>query len=56
MKTVIEQTMDLKRETKGTFRFETENPQQDFLGVVYVRKGAFPSRPSRVTLTLKVDG
>lgn len=54
-KRVIEQVMDLKRETKRTYRFETDDANEDACGVVYIKKTAFPSKPASIRLLVEVD-
>lgn len=55
MRVIIEQTMALKRTTKRTYRFETENPNEDALGVVYIKQSAFPQPPKTITVLVEVN-
>lgn len=55
MKRVIEQVMELTRTTKRTYRFETENPNEDALGVVYIKQSAFPSPPTSIRVFVEAD-
>lgn len=52
---VIEQIMKLARTTKRTYRFETEDPKDDALGVVYIKQSAFPTPPKTIQVFVEVD-
>jgi hypothetical protein len=50
----IEITLTLGKETKGTYRFETDEPEAP-VSTVYVRKSAFPESkpPAKIRLILE---
>ncbi len=49
-----EATFLYERETKRTYRFQEEGPDQPVIGTLYVQKSAFELKPERLKVTLEV--